>query len=105
MTTQLLGWGGSVLLIFTITAQILRQWNEGSSKGVSPWLYIGQFSASTALLVYSVLLDEWVFIVLNTVMALAALVGLLIWRKFARASAGTKDAPCRDMPDLPNRAR
>lgn len=86
MAANVLGWGGSALLIFTIAAQIRRQWKAATSEGVSPWLYLGQASASTSLLVYSVLLGAWVFVVLNAAMALAALVGMWIWRRFARTT-------------------
>ena len=38
---------------------------------VSVWLYLGQFSASVGLGIYSVLTRQWVFVVLNVVLALA----------------------------------
>jgi len=76
---QLLGWGASALLIATIGAQLHRQWQSKSIQGVSLWLYLGQFSASTGLGVYSLLTRQWVFVVLNSVLALAAILGAGMW--------------------------
>lgn len=45
------------------------------------WLFIGQLTASTGFLVYSVLIWNPVFIVTNSLMALNALLGgVIIWR-------------------------
>ena len=85
MTASLVGWSSAVLLVLTIAAQILRQWRARTSAGVSPLLYIGQFGASSGLTAYSVMLDDLVFIILNIIMASAALLGLGSWFRFRRA--------------------
>lgn len=79
LEVQLLGWGASALLIATIGAQLHRQWRSQSIQGVSVWLYLGQFSASSGLGIYSLLTRQWVFVVLNIVLALAAIVGAAMW--------------------------
>jgi MtN3 and saliva related transmembrane protein len=76
--TDVLGWGSSIVLLATIAAQISKQWGERTSRGVSPWLYVGQAVASLGFCVYSALLGNWVFIVTNVLLALAAFVGLAI---------------------------
>lgn len=78
-----IGWVSSVVLLLTITRQIYKQWHEGSSEGVSKWLFIGQVAASLGFAVYSWFLSSWVFVVTNLLMLLSAIVGLIIslWHK------------------------
>jgi MtN3 and saliva related transmembrane protein len=73
---EIVGWTASVILLATIVSQIVRQWREGTSKGVSRWLFIGQVAASLGFTIYSVLVQNYVFIVTNALMLLSALVGL-----------------------------
>lgn len=72
------GWVSSAILVLTIGTQVHKQWKAGTSKGVSKWLFIGQFSASTGFLVYSALIENYVFVVTNGLLALAAVLGLSI---------------------------
>ena len=74
--TEAIGWVSSLILILTIGKQVFKQWNEGSSEGVSKWLFIGQMAASAGFTVYSWLIKNWVFVVTNLVMLLSAIVGL-----------------------------
>ena len=85
--TEIIGWVSSAILVLTISTQVLRQWRSGTSKGVSTWLFVGQFVASTGFCVYSVLLHNSVFIATNGLMAVAALVGLAIVRIHRRREA------------------
>lgn len=78
MSPHALGYISSVILIVTLGSQIHKQWKRGSSRGVSPWLFIGQFAASCGFIAYSVLIDSKVFIITNSCIAVAALVGLAI---------------------------
>jgi uncharacterized protein with PQ loop repeat len=73
-----LGWGSSLILLITISRQIFKQWQEGSSEGVSIWLFVGQMAASLGFTVYSVLVHNWVFVVTNGLMLLNGLLGYLI---------------------------
>ena len=75
---ELLGWCSSIVLLVTIVGQIVKQWREGSSQGVSPWLFVGQTAASVGFAVYSVLLKNWVFTVTNSALAVSAVVGVLV---------------------------
>ena len=78
MSAQVIGWAASAILVATIVSQIRRQWREGTSKGVSRWLFIGQIVASAGFTVYSVLVSNYVFIVTNALMLISAIVGLSI---------------------------
>ena len=73
---QIIGWSASAVLVATIVRQIYREWQEGSSKGVSKWLFIGQITASAGFVIYSWLLGDWVFIFTNALMLMAGGVGL-----------------------------
>ena len=75
---EVLGWLSSAILVATILTQVHRQWESGTSKGVSIWLFVGQFVASLGFLVYSIFVDNWVFVATNGTMAVAALAGLAI---------------------------
>lgn len=85
--TQLLGWASSLILLLTVAKQIHKQWRDDSSAGVSKWLFIGQFAASAGFTVYSFLVRNWVFVVTNLIMAVAAVLGLLIVMRHRRRAA------------------
>ena len=76
--TEAVGWVSSFILVLTIAKQVYKQWQEGSSEGVSKWLFVGQMAASLGFTVYSWLVSNWVFVVTNAVMLLNGLAGLLI---------------------------
>jgi MtN3 and saliva related transmembrane protein len=79
MSTELIGWVSAVILLVTIGRQVYSQWRDGSSRGVSRWLFIGQLAASTGFVVYSWLLANWVFVVTNALMLITALLGEWIY--------------------------
>ncbi len=74
--TEVVGWVSSVILVLTIARQVHKQWQEGSSEGVSKWLFIGQMAASTGFTIYSWLVGNMVFVVTNSLMLLNGLLGL-----------------------------
>ena len=76
--TEAVGWVSSLILVLTIAKQVYKQWQEGSSEGVSKWLFVGQMAASLGFTVYSWLVSNWVFVVTNTLMLVNGLAGLLI---------------------------
>lgn len=73
---EALGWLSSAILLFTLIAQVHKQWRHSESRGVSVWLFIGQMAASLGFLVYSVRIDNKIFIVTNTLTSIAAAFGL-----------------------------
>jgi uncharacterized protein with PQ loop repeat len=81
MVTELIGWTAAVILLLTVITQVMKQWRDRSSQGVSPWLFGGQLAASACFTAYSVLLGNTVFAVTNTLMLGSAVLGqLLYWR-------------------------
>ena len=75
---EAVGWVSSLILVLTIAKQVYKQWREGSSEGVSKWLFVGQMAASLGFTIYSWLVSNWVFVVTNAVMLVNGLLGLLI---------------------------
>lgn len=75
---ELIGWTSSVLLLLTIAKQIHKQWQDRTSQGVSKWLFLGQFAASVGFTIYSYLVNNWVFVVTNALMAISAVLGVSI---------------------------
>jgi len=78
MGAEAVGWVSSGILVLTIAKQVYKQWREGSSEGVSKWLFVGQMAASLGFTVYSWLVSNWVFVVTNALMLCNGLLGLLI---------------------------
>jgi uncharacterized protein with PQ loop repeat len=73
---EVIGWVSSVILLLTIGRQIYKQWQDGSSEGVSIVLFVGQMAASLGFTIYSYLISNWVFVVTNSLMLLNGVLGL-----------------------------
>lgn len=80
MVADIVGWASALILILTISRQVYKQWRSRSTAGVSSWLFIGQLAASTGFVVYSYLVENWVFVATNAFMLLTAVTGQLIYR-------------------------
>lgn len=74
MSADWIGWLASAILIATLIRQIVKQGDSGN-RDVSKWLFVGQCAASLGFVVYSVLVDNWVFIVTNSCVLVTAVVG------------------------------
>ena len=86
MNPDIVGWTASAILLVTLGRQIVTQWKDKDAKGVSRWLFLGQMAASVGFIAYSWMLDNWVFIVTNSLILLTAVigqVGLLLRRRQA----------------------
>ena len=91
---EAVGWISSLILVLTIAKQVYKQWQEGSSEGVSKWLFVGQMAASLGFTIYSWLVSNWGFVATNFLMLLCALVGLAIVFYHRRAGERGEDAGC-----------
>ena len=87
-----IGWASSAILLATLVRQIVKQSQQGA-EGVSHWLFAGQSAASLGFVVYSVLLDNWVFIVTNGLILLTAVVGFVLQKTRGRMDAALTDDP------------
>jgi MtN3 and saliva related transmembrane protein len=77
--TELIGWMAATVLLTTMGRQVYTQWRDGTSQGVSKWLFIGQLAASSGFVMYSWQLGNWVFVVTNALMLLTAGLGQWIY--------------------------
>lgn len=84
MHPDIIGWISSAILLATLVRQVVRQWRERSTQGVSSWLFIGQLAASCGFLVYSFLLHNWVFVFTNAALLLTAIAGQMIYQRNVR---------------------
>lgn len=89
---DLLGWLSSLILVATIAAQIHKQWRDETSRGVSLWLFVGESVSSLGFTIYSVLVDNWVFVVTNAILLGAALLGLYITFRHRGRARGSERA-------------
>lgn len=90
----MVGWISASILILTISRQVYTQWRTRSIEGVSHWLFIGQVAASTGFVIYSFLVENWVFVVANICILMTAVAGQVIYLRNKRiASAGLKSSP------------
>lgn len=88
--TEAIGWASSVVLLCTIVNQVRKQWRDGTSEGVSRWLYVGQVTASAGFTLYSYLVHNWVFVVTNALLLCSALFGVFLVFKHRRSEAKSR---------------
>jgi MtN3 and saliva related transmembrane protein len=79
MLEDMVGWISALILVLTISRQVYTQWRTKSTAGVSRWLFVGQVAASIGFVIYSVLVDNWVFVVANAFILLTAIAGECIY--------------------------
>jgi len=73
--TDIIGWTSAVILLLTLARQVYTEWRDRSTRGLSRWLFIGQFAASSGFVIYSWLLENWVFLVTNLLLLITAAMG------------------------------
>ena len=78
MSPDLIGWLASAILVATLSRQIYTQARDDSAKGVSRWLFAGQIASSLGFVAYSWMLENWVFIVTNSIILATAVVGQVV---------------------------
>ncbi|HEY2396595.1 MAG TPA: PQ-loop domain-containing transporter [Rudaea sp.] len=82
-----IGWSASAVLLATLSRQIVVQWRERSTEGVSAWLFVGQLAASVGFVIYSWLVHSWVFVFTNGAILLTAVIGQMVFRRNKRLEA------------------
>ncbi len=91
--TEVIGWVSSIILFLTVSRQIYKQWQAGTSEGVSMWLFAGQIAASLGFAIYSWLLWNPVFIFTNILMVLNGIVGFVISLYLKKQDLSETDSP------------
>jgi uncharacterized protein with PQ loop repeat len=82
-----LGWASSGILLATLIRQVHTQWRTRATAGVSKWLFVGQITASSGYIAYSLLLQNWVYVSSNIAILLTAFIGEGIYLRNRRAAA------------------
>jgi MtN3 and saliva related transmembrane protein len=95
MYTDMVGWASAVVLALTISRQVYTQWKTKSVAGISKWMFIGQLTASAGFVVYSALVDNWIFVFANFYIFLTAVVGQIIYSRNKRHAS--KNSGARSM--------
>ncbi len=86
---EIIGWASSIILLATLIKQVKKQWDSGTSEGVSKWLFVGQLAASIGFTTYSYLVENWVFTVTNGILILNNIVGICLYFHFAKKDKQT----------------
>ena len=81
---EIIGWASSLILLATLVKQVYKQWKDGSSEGISKWLFVGQLAASSGFLIYSYLVGSWVFLVTNALLTINNLLGIYFYYHFKK---------------------
>ncbi|HEV7856776.1 MAG TPA: hypothetical protein VGO72_07440 [Herminiimonas sp.] len=90
MLTDMIGWASALILLLTVSSQVYKQWRTRTSAGVSKWLFLGQISASLGFVVYSVALENWVFVATNSFLLLTAVLGQFLYLRNKRTERARK---------------
>jgi uncharacterized protein with PQ loop repeat len=81
---EIIGWASSIILLLTLIKQVYKQWSEGSSEGISKWLFIGQLLASIGFTIYSYSVGNWVFTITNGLLTINNIIGICLYFYFLK---------------------
>lgn len=85
--TKIIGWASSIILLLTLIKQVHKQWKDGTSEGISSWLFVGQLLASIGFTVYSYSVKNWVFTVTNGLLTINNVIGICFYFYFRRRNS------------------
>ncbi len=78
------------MLLLTLIKQVYKQWKDGTSEGVSKWLFIGQLIASIGFSVYSYLIGSWVFVVTNILLTINNILGIIFFFYYRKKTSARR---------------
>lgn len=82
--TEIIGWASSIILLLTLVKQVRKQWKDGTSEGISKWLFIGQLAASIGFTIYSYSVENWIFTITNGLLTINNIIGICLYFYFRR---------------------
>lgn len=82
--TEIIGWASSIILLLTLIKQVHKQWSDGTSEGISSWLFIGQLLASIGFTIYSYSVGNWVFTITNGLLTINNIIGICLYFYFLK---------------------
>lgn len=86
---EIIGWTSSLILLATLVKQVYKQWKDGTSEGISHWLFIGQLAASIGFTIFSISTGSWVFAFTNGALTINNIIGIYLFYKFKGAEKKT----------------
>ena len=81
---EIIGWASSLILLATLVKQVYKQWSDGTSEGISKWLFIGQLASSIGFTIYSYSVGNWVFTVTNGLLTINNIIGIILYYHFKK---------------------
>lgn len=95
---HVVGWISSLLLLVTFGSQTYRQWKgeEGRSEKYTLIFFVAAIAGTAGNLIYSLLVNNWVFTALNAALVVNNAAGLWITvrhRKQARQARRSRAGP------------
>ena len=91
--TEIIGWASSLILLATLIKQVYKQWKDGTSEGISKWLFVGQLAASIGFTIYSYLVGSWVFMATNALLTINNIIGIFLYFYFRKRADDNASAP------------
>lgn len=82
---EIVGWASSLILLATLVKQVYKQWKDGTSEGISKWLFVGQLAASIGFTIYSVITESWVFAFTNAALTINNIIGIWLYFRYREA--------------------
>ena len=82
--TEIIGWASSLILLLTLVKQVYKQWKDGTSEGISSFLFVGQVFASVGFTIYSFLVKNWVFTITNGLLTINNIIGIYLYFHFRK---------------------
>ena len=82
--TEIIGWASSLILLLTLVKQVYKQWKDGTSEGISSFLFVGQVFASVGFTIYSFLVKNWVFTITNGLLTINNIIGICLYFYFRK---------------------
>ena len=77
--TGAVGWASPALLLASVGRPVYSEWRSKATAGLSPWLFVGQITASSGFTIYSILLHNWVFLFSNVTMLVTGITSEVIY--------------------------
>lgn len=82
---EVIGWVSSFILILTLSVQIKKQYREKTSQGVSRYLFLGQVCSEVGFVIYSLMIENWIFMATNIILLIENFIGLYLTLKFKKS--------------------
>ncbi|MEO7774622.1 MAG: hypothetical protein ABIT36_01405 [Steroidobacteraceae bacterium] len=87
---NIIGILATAVLVATLIGQTVKQWHEGTTRGVARWFFLGQVTASVGFITYSLMIGSTLFAFTNALILLSAVAGYVVLRMNRRRITGQR---------------